>query len=158
MLPHPAWTHRRNCELVWGPVCACVWVSVLGSLRCECVFLCRNKRFVATKRILVAAPTSDVLRHHCPVGCHGDNCVVAVPWQVCLSFNPSSSLIATGSMDTTCKLWDVEKGVETVSLGVCCPFFLFIFSFGYFVYCLAFVVFSSFCCCCVCLLCVLHCL
>ena len=114
----------------------------------------------------MAAPTSDILRHHCPVVCHGDNCVVAVLWQVCLSFNPSSSLIATGSMDTTCKLWDVEKGVETVSLGVCCLFssfffflfiffiwllcvlpclcFFFLFSFfvcAYFVYCVAFDVF-----------------
>ena len=38
--------------------------------------------------------------------------------QVCLGFNPSSSVIATGSMDTTCKLWDVEKGVELVTLQV----------------------------------------
>ena len=39
-------------------------------------------------------------------------------YQVCVSFNPSSSMIATGSMDASCRLWDVEKGVEIVSLGV----------------------------------------
>lgn len=40
---------------------------------------------------------------------------------VCLGFNPSSTLVATGSMDTTAKLWSVETGIEqctlTVSLG-----------------------------------------
>lgn len=41
--------------------------------------------------------------------------------QVCVSFNPQSTLIATGSMDTTCRLWDVEKGVEVANLEVSPP-------------------------------------
>ncbi|NXQ18622.1 DAW1 factor, partial [Peucedramus taeniatus] len=36
---------------------------------------------------------------------------------VCLSFNPQSTLLATGSMDTTAKLWDVEKGEEVATLN-----------------------------------------
>ncbi|NXS52140.1 DAW1 factor, partial [Brachypteracias leptosomus] len=36
---------------------------------------------------------------------------------VCLSFNPQSTLVATGSMDTTAKLWDVEKGEEVATLS-----------------------------------------
>ncbi|NXX69596.1 DAW1 factor, partial [Spizella passerina] len=36
---------------------------------------------------------------------------------VCLSFNPQSTLLATGSMDTTAKLWDLEKGEEVASLN-----------------------------------------
>ncbi|NXT27053.1 DAW1 factor, partial [Syrrhaptes paradoxus] len=37
--------------------------------------------------------------------------------QVCLSFNPQSTLVATGSMDTTARLWDIEKGDEIVTLS-----------------------------------------
>ncbi|NXV99897.1 DAW1 factor, partial [Fregetta grallaria] len=37
--------------------------------------------------------------------------------QVCLSFNLQSTLVATGSMDTTAKLWDIEKGEEIVTLS-----------------------------------------
>jgi dynein assembly factor with WDR repeat domains 1 len=29
---------------------------------------------------------------------------------VCLSFNPHGTMIATGSMDNTARLWDVEAG------------------------------------------------
>ncbi|NXO34831.1 DAW1 factor, partial [Locustella ochotensis] len=36
---------------------------------------------------------------------------------VCLSFNPQSTLLATGSMDTTAKLWDLEKGEEVTTLN-----------------------------------------
>ncbi|NXS48712.1 DAW1 factor, partial [Balaeniceps rex] len=36
---------------------------------------------------------------------------------VCLSFNLQSTLVATGSMDTTAKLWDIEKGEEIVTLS-----------------------------------------
>ncbi|NXW70565.1 DAW1 factor, partial [Hirundo rustica] len=36
---------------------------------------------------------------------------------VCLSFNPQSTLLATGSMDTTAKLWDIEKGEEVATLN-----------------------------------------
>jgi WD40 repeat protein len=35
---------------------------------------------------------------------------------VCLSFNPDSSIIATGSMDNTAKLWDTETGQELHTL------------------------------------------
>ena len=37
---------------------------------------------------------------------------------VCLSFNPQSTIIATGSMDSTAKLWDVESGEELCTLLV----------------------------------------
>ena len=37
---------------------------------------------------------------------------------VCLSFNPQSTLVATGSMDTTAKLWDVHSGHEVATLAV----------------------------------------
>uniref|UniRef100_A0A3B4ZLJ2 Uncharacterized protein n=1 Tax=Stegastes partitus TaxID=144197 RepID=A0A3B4ZLJ2_9TELE len=36
---------------------------------------------------------------------------------VCLAFNPQSTLVATGSMDTTAKLWDVENGEEVATLA-----------------------------------------
>ncbi|NXY44694.1 DAW1 factor, partial [Ceuthmochares aereus] len=36
---------------------------------------------------------------------------------VCLAFNPQSTLVATGSMDSTAKLWDIEKGEEIVTLS-----------------------------------------
>ncbi|KAF1314950.1 Wd domain-containing protein, partial [Globisporangium splendens] len=35
---------------------------------------------------------------------------------VCLSFNPQGTVIATGSMDNTAKLWDVETGQELHTL------------------------------------------
>ena len=38
--------------------------------------------------------------------------------QVCLSFNPQSTLIATGSMDSTAKLWDVQTGQERETFSV----------------------------------------
>ena len=37
---------------------------------------------------------------------------------VCLSFNPQSTLIATGSMDTTAKLWNIADGKELHTLAV----------------------------------------
>ena len=37
---------------------------------------------------------------------------------VCVTFNSSSTLVATGSMDTMGKIWDVESGVEMASLQV----------------------------------------
>jgi len=37
---------------------------------------------------------------------------------VCLAFNPQSTVVATGSMDTTAKLWDVETGAEISTLSV----------------------------------------
>lgn len=36
---------------------------------------------------------------------------------VCLSFDPNGFLVATGSMDNTAKLWDVETGEQIFSLG-----------------------------------------
>ena len=35
---------------------------------------------------------------------------------MCLSFDPRGTLIATGSMDNTAKLWDVETGKERATL------------------------------------------
>jgi len=35
---------------------------------------------------------------------------------VCVSFSPQSDLIATGSMENTAKLWDVEYGTERGTL------------------------------------------
>lgn len=37
---------------------------------------------------------------------------------VCLSFDPHGSLLATGSMDSKAKLWDVETGKEYTTLKV----------------------------------------
>lgn len=37
---------------------------------------------------------------------------------VCVSFNPQSTLVATGSMDTTAKLWSVQTGTEVCTLAV----------------------------------------
>ena len=37
---------------------------------------------------------------------------------VSVAFNPQSTLVATGSMDTTAKLWSVEKGTEVHTLAV----------------------------------------
>lgn len=47
-------------------------------------------------------------------------CVRVCVWpvQVCVTFNPQSTLIATGSMDTTAKLWDVESGKAVSTLEV----------------------------------------
>ena len=39
-------------------------------------------------------------------------------FQVCVAFNPSSTIVATGSMDTTAKLWDVQTGAEITTLEV----------------------------------------
>ena len=36
---------------------------------------------------------------------------------VCLSFDPNGVIVATGSMDSTAKLWDVTRGVEVASLA-----------------------------------------
>ena len=36
---------------------------------------------------------------------------------VCLSFDPHGMLVATGSMDNTAKLWDVESGQEIFTLA-----------------------------------------
>lgn len=35
---------------------------------------------------------------------------------VCLGFDPHGLLVATGSMDHTAKLWDVEHGKELFNL------------------------------------------
>lgn len=40
---------------------------------------------------------------------------------VSVTFNPQSTMVATGSMDTTAKLWCVEKGVELHTLAVSEP-------------------------------------
>ena len=37
---------------------------------------------------------------------------------VCVGFNPQSTLVATGSMDTTAKLWSVQTGAEVCTLAV----------------------------------------
>ena len=37
---------------------------------------------------------------------------------VCVGFNPQSTLVATGSMDTTAKLWSVQTGAEVSTLAV----------------------------------------
>lgn len=37
---------------------------------------------------------------------------------MCVAFNPQSTIVATGSMDTTAKLWDVQKGAEVSTLSV----------------------------------------
>ena len=37
---------------------------------------------------------------------------------VCLTFNPASTVVATGSMDTTARLWGVEDGKEMATLAV----------------------------------------
>lgn len=38
--------------------------------------------------------------------------------QVCLAFNPQSTLVATGSMDATARLWDVQNGEQVSTLMV----------------------------------------
>ena len=35
-----------------------------------------------------------------------------------VSFNPQSTLVATGSMDTTARLWDIVNGTERATLAV----------------------------------------
>lgn len=44
---------------------------------------------------------------------------------MCLAFNPQSTLVATGSMDATAKLWDVESGEEVATLTVRYVFFTY---------------------------------
>ena len=39
-------------------------------------------------------------------------------FQVCLSFNPQSTMLASGSMDRTAKLWDIETGEEIGTMTV----------------------------------------
>jgi WD40 repeat protein len=46
------------------------------------------------------------------------NSVVYVCFEVCVGFNPQSTQIATASMDTTARLWDVETGAETTCFNV----------------------------------------
>ncbi|ERE82779.1 WD repeat-containing protein 69 [Cricetulus griseus] len=46
----------------------------------------------------------------------GHKVEVSKKWKVCLSFNPQSTVVATGSMDTTAKLWDIQNGEEVVTL------------------------------------------
>ncbi len=43
---------------------------------------------------------------------------------VCLSFDPLGTTIATGSMDNSAKLWDVETGAEKFTLLVRVPCWL----------------------------------
>ena len=38
--------------------------------------------------------------------------------QVCLAFNPQSTILVTGSMDQTAKLWDIASGTEIATLRV----------------------------------------
>ncbi len=38
---------------------------------------------------------------------------------MCLAFNPQSTVLVTGSMDHTAKLWDIVSGTEIASLHVC---------------------------------------
>ena len=35
---------------------------------------------------------------------------------VCVAFDPQGELVATGSMDHTAKVWDMEKGIEIYTL------------------------------------------
>jgi len=51
---------------------------------------------------------------HCVFTCM--HCVFTC--QVCLNFDPKSTKVATGSMDTSAKIWDVETGVELCTLSV----------------------------------------
>lgn len=51
------------------------------------------------------------------LGCILNN-EINIGLQVCLAFNPQSTMLATGSMDTTAKLWDIQTGVEICTLGV----------------------------------------
>ena len=37
---------------------------------------------------------------------------------MCLAFNPQSTVLITGSMDHTAKLWDIVSGTEIASLHV----------------------------------------
>ena len=48
----------------------------------------------------------------------GHSFLTCIFTQVCLQFNPSSTKVATGSMDMSAKIWDVEKGVELSTLSV----------------------------------------
>jgi len=41
-----------------------------------------------------------------------------------VAFNPQSTVVATGSMDTTAKLWDVQKGAEISTLSVSAQFYI----------------------------------
>uniref|UniRef100_A0A671K9V0 Dynein assembly factor with WD repeat domains 1 n=1 Tax=Sinocyclocheilus anshuiensis TaxID=1608454 RepID=A0A671K9V0_9TELE len=58
-------------------------------------------------RNVVYAIGSCALDHSCPESFR----------MVCLAFNPQSTLVATGSMDTMAKLWDVESGKEMSTLA-----------------------------------------
>jgi len=55
---------------------------------------------------------------------------------LCVTFNNQSSVIATGSMDSLCILWDVRSGDEMFKLMVIfrnnCSSFFFFFFFFYF--------------------------
>uniref|UniRef100_A0A4W6FSF0 Uncharacterized protein n=1 Tax=Lates calcarifer TaxID=8187 RepID=A0A4W6FSF0_LATCA len=57
-------------------------------------------------------------------------CITVSESNVCLAFNPQSTLVATGSMDATAKLWDVETGEEVASLTVS---YLSFFFFAYYI-------------------------
>ena len=35
-----------------------------------------------------------------------------------MAFNPQSTLVATGGMDTTAKIWDIQTGQELATLNV----------------------------------------
>ena len=47
-----------------------------------------------------------------------------------MGFDPKSTKVATGSMDTTAKVWDVETGAELCTLNVSCLLSFYAFSFG----------------------------
>ena len=79
--------------------------NILGWLKVPCVTF-NQVRFKFTFKTVL-------LHLHCPVKL---DCFL---WaQVCVAFNPQSTVVATGSMDTTAKLWDVQKGAEISTLSV----------------------------------------
>ena len=54
---------------------------------------------------------------------------------VSVAFNPLSTLVATGSMDTTAKIWSVKTGEELHTLAVSCARAEHLYNMGVAQYC-----------------------